>query len=210
GNHFSDAGLLYLADDYYSNISSIFSLTPIKAKDTGAISVAVSGSSWTLTASGTSVSSYQWTTNFWNYETATGPTTSTNTSATGWWFCYMRNAKGNFMITQRVSLPLPAPGMRVSQENNVIPMITYPNPLIRDSDLSLNFSLSEDVKNFNITIIDEKGKILKEVTSYSHIKGTYNYTIKDLYELSKENKVIYVKVFMNGYFQTKRIYFDKL
>lgn len=205
--HFSDAGLLYLADDYHSKLSSITAMTPVVAKDLGTIQIqALSGTSWRLTASGTGVSTYKWSTDFcsYNYPCNTASTSSIDKSS-GWWHCYLRNSNGNFIMTPRVSLPLPANGARVSAAN-LIPVTIYPNPTDIDNEIKIEFELKEDSKNFSLDLVDNEGKLIKNISYFPHGRGKYSYKVNtSKIQFKNGQNIIYLKLSSDGYGQTDRI-----
>lgn len=170
----------------------------------------LSSSMWRLTASGPGVTTYRWKTGFCSYDN-NSPLCNTATSGSidrdnGIWICYMRNTKGNFILSPRIFLPMATNGTRVSYEN-LIPVKVFPNPITQGNDIKVEFELMEDSNNFSMSIYNSDGDLIKVVTELPHGKGKYTYNIATSSILYKG--VAYLRLTSNGYMQTDRLYLDK-
>ena len=118
----------------------------------------------------------------------------------------MRNAKGNFILSPRISLPMPINGARVSYEN-LISVKVFPNPITQGDDIKLEFELMEDSNDFSLSIYNSDGNLVKMITELPHGKGKYTYNVATS-GISYKG-VAYLRLTSNGYMQTDRLYIDK-
>ena len=214
--HFTYDGLVYLANQYLSSVNSLLSKTPISASANQLVPVTItqSGSNKIIDIDfasmgkvSTDFSCYQWTTGD-DYTSATYPLsgcTTTYTSKTvttdGIWRCYMRDAKGNVFMTQKLTIKT-NPNIRVgaSLTNSKV----FPNPSNKDFENIISFEL-EETSIVRLELMNEKGEVIQTLANGIHKDGKYNYPFSIKTKRAADFDIYYYRLTINDSADTQRI-----
>lgn len=97
--------------------------------------------------------------------------------------CYMRNASGHWVLSNKVMWPTGynlCGGRQGTEENyeNKDPNFAsglYPNPVTNETKFHFTIKEESDVR---LDIVDLQGRVVKEIVDNIHAAGTYNYPVK--------------------------------
>jgi hypothetical protein len=211
GTHFNQLGLTSIANEIYSNMTSIISKSPVAPAVLPRLSLVKAGSGNGENASVNSslFSYYQWLPNIF-YESM-GQTYS---DAGNFKFAdfgiagYTKDALGRvFIITPNVAI-FGISGARISNDDSLriinINSNAYPNPLIQNKLLTISFDL-EQPSPVTLTLFDDQGNILHQVNEATIESGNhkYSFSFEKLYD--KSFKFIYYVIKTNSNEEVKRI-----
>ncbi len=215
--HFAYDGLSSLSSNYYSNISSLLAKTPVMANELVPVTITQSGSNKIIavdfSAMGKSsgdFNCYEWTTGD-HYSTATYPVGNCTTTyadktvtSNGQWRLYMRDAKGNVFMTQRLTINID-PSVRVS--NSPTNSSVYPNPSYGNFENTIAFDLDTEAR-VKLELITEDGDLIKVLAEGVHASGKYQYPFTLKNKGVREYQNYYYRLTIDGTSETKRIVID--
>ncbi len=215
--HFANAGLIDLANNYYDNfITANFGLlnrTPVPANPIVPVIITQVGSSKSVALDfaaigkvSTDFTCYQWTQGD-NYTNATYPPSNCGgyspltVSSNGNWRCYMQDSKGNVYTTQKLFINT-NPNFRVSE--SIINSKVYPNPTIPEFENTIEFTLDRP-SNVRLEIVDINGNLLQTITDNSHDMGKFQYPFTLKKSNFKDFDTLYYRITIDDTTETKKI-----
>lgn len=214
-------GLVHFREDRTSALTSVGGLwstqmtaptnyANVAASTPPIVTMAKSGSNWTLTVSGT-YSAYRWL----NMSAPNTNSTSLGTayylsgSTGGAYACMVMSSNGKWAFSQTFytgcgSCRIGAQELSEWQEDGVekelgIEVKAYPIPT--DKDLTLEFSIPEE-SAVRLELLDNGGVVFSKLADNVHAKGTYKYPVK--VEKFREG-VFFYRLSVNGLAITKKI-----
>ncbi|NBA86064.1 hypothetical protein GVN16_09845 [Emticicia sp. CRIBPO] len=218
GIHFSEANLIQMANDTYSNMGTIFSKAPILPVIPPRLTL-VKNSTKDYTVSTGSYNIYRWKNSYGGFafeqdEPSMG--NNYNPSPVGGDDGYSGYAKGSDgKIAQIVPWVFftSVPGARVSAENQeneaqLESTSIFPNPVSTDRKLNIIFSTTMNTP-MKLILMDQNGVILKKISD-NISSGKHNYSILlDEIVLSTEIKFLYYRLETKQHNEVKRVVLTK-
>jgi Carbohydrate esterase, sialic acid-specific acetylesterase len=215
--HFAKTGLLDLADQYFTNFTTLKAKTPVLSTSPPSITVTPNSTGGATLTVPTGYSEYRWVQydgNYKNVNCSSLPNPCSNSitvaSNSGNWRCYIKN-NGNFLLTRKIYLPVTLSNARISnnksvfdEEEGVIESSVYPNPTFRNFETTIAFELPSDANNVRLDIVDDKGNIIKTIANGTHTSGKYQYPF-DVKDLPKSINLFYYRLTVDDLVETKRL-----
>lgn len=198
--HFNMAGLMDLAQDYFTNITSnVFTRQPILPKLMPFVQYnGASGGTYTLATPSSHTFTYRlWSNSFTRTSPSSSGTIFSTTGFTG--FLYGKTSNGAIYISNLVRVGNLS-GLRVASPQADL---VYPNPAESGSMVSLDIESFKEEK-VSIILLRENGEQLDKIEEHSIGEGTWNYNISIPKHIGAGEKV-YARVIMGGKEETQRI-----
>jgi hypothetical protein len=216
GTHFNEAGLISMANDVYSNMGSIIAKSPIIPAVLPRLSLTKSiipSSGENATIPSPSFSYYQWAPCVYcigmDHTLASGGNFKySNDGISG----YTKNSLGKIFLMVPSVYIRNISGARIGYDDEVAPEFNstaYPNPLINNNVLNITFNLSEE-SPVNLSIYNEKGEILHQITEDKLDVGIHKYTFsfENLRDISPQSQ-IYYRIITNTQDEVKKVIYIK-
>lgn len=176
--HFWGESLRQLGDAWYSYMINTFeSATPVEGNVLPLLTVVDNrNGTYTLTAPA-GYSEYTWVTNENRFSDAyaTGQSITANNNA---FRCYMKDAKGNVLVSQKIYVPFPVSSAREAADEASdakawgYSLNVSPNPSDEHANISLTLPGSMHVQ---LEILDLGGRVIKQLASHTHAAGSFTY-----------------------------------